>query len=267
METCFIATKSLVGVWAILAAAEWLYNVELFSEDGLLSWKILKLRSGVLCRFGELDFLSSATAVKCVLLTRIVAAGCMLIVPTFIVDAVCLLIIVVSSLYMSYRTCFGGDGSDQMGLIVSVGALLMALGLALTDQRISNAGVLLIGGQATLSYFVAGTSKLVSPIWRGGDALMGVMSTQTYGHLLAVKIAGQRPLLCSFVCWLVIITEMLFPLALVAPVQILIVCLAGFGIFHLSNAYFMGLNAFVWPFVATYPSVVVLNDAIRNLLH
>jgi hypothetical protein len=53
---------------------------------------------------------------------------------------------------------------------------------------------------------------------------------------------------------------------LFAPPALVIAALLCFAAFHLSNAYFMGLNAFVWPFLATYPSVMVMNSLVRDWL-
>ena len=61
-------------------------------------------------------------------------------------------------------------------------------------------------------------------------------------------------------------TETLFPLILFAPPALAMAILLGFAAFHFSNAYFMGLNAFVWPFLATYPSVMVRNSLVRDWL-
>jgi hypothetical protein len=124
--------------------------------------------------------------------------------------------------------------------------------------------VLAIAGQATLAYFVAGAAKLISPVWRQGLALPRVMRTRTFGHPLAARFAQSRPGLCRGLCLMIIVTEMMFPLVLILPWNIAVACLACYAVFHFCNAYFMGLNAFVWPFLATYPSVMLVNGVIRG---
>lgn len=57
---------------------------------------------------------------------------------------------------------------------------------------------------------------------------------------------------------------MLFPLVFVLPWNVAIASLACYAMFHFCNAYFMGLNAFVWSFLASYPSVILMNSTIRN---
>jgi hypothetical protein len=209
----------------------------------------------------------SAQFTTFVLSTRLVMSVALIATHTSVYDILYLGVIIFSCIYMNYRTCFGGDGSDQMGFIVCVGTLLMVLGNQVDDFQLGFAGVLLIGGQAVISYFIAGASKLVSPVWRRVGAILGVMKTETYGHNLAVRLVDGREMLQAIICWTVIITEIAFPLVLVVPRDFMIVGFVSFAVFHLSNAFFMGLNAFVWPFVATYPSVALLNTVIRGQFH
>ena len=89
-------------------------------------------------------------------------------------DLPCSIIILLSCFYISRRTWFGGDGSDQMGMVIAAGTAIMSAGITFNDTDLALSGVLAIGGQATLAYFVAGAAKLVSPVWRDGSALMGV---------------------------------------------------------------------------------------------
>ena len=48
--------------------------------------------------------------------------------------------------------------------------------------------------------------------------------------------------------------ELLLPLTLLSPGLLLAALLLAAG-FHLSNAMFLGLNRFVWVWIATYPSL------------
>jgi hypothetical protein len=169
--------------------------------------------------------------------------------------------IVVTSWLLMVRAGFGGDGSDQMGLLVSIGTLILTLGLILDEPTVRFA--LLNGGQLTLSYFVSGFSKLLSPTWRKGAALVGVMSTHSYGHPIAAKISAGSVHFSAIFCWMVILGEALFPVSLFFSKGLLAVVLSLFLVFHLSNAFFMGLNGFVWSFTAAFPSVFYLSDSLR----
>jgi hypothetical protein len=92
-------------------------------------------------------------------------------------------------------------------------------------RTVSLSGILLIGGQLALSYFIARFSKLLSPIWRKGMAVVGVMATHTYGHSLAARAYRRSAIVGFTVCWLVIVADGLFPLALFAPLHVLVLAL------------------------------------------
>jgi hypothetical protein len=264
---CLQITRWLLAAWAFVSAAEWLRALGLFHKEGLLSWEVLRLRPGTLNYSSMANVIFSTRSVALVLTARLLASVALIVTHTSGYDILYVGAILCSCVYLNYRTCFGGDGSDQMGFIVCVGTLLMLLGNQTNDAKLGFAGVLLIGGQSVISYFVAGASKLVSPVWRQGGAILGVMRTETYGHTLAVRIIDGREVLQSSICWTVIIAEIAFPLVLVVPSELLIVAFVGFALFHFSNAFFMGLNAFVWPFIATYPSVALLNGMVRDQLY
>jgi len=261
---CLILTKTLLAAWTLLSAAEWFANLPLFRSDGLLTWNILRLRPRLVIPASIRHYVHAESAVIAVLVCRIVAGLLLLIPYPNPADLPCSLLILLSCFYMSRRTWFGGDGSDQMGMVIAAGVAIISAGLVLDDMNVTASGVLAISGQAVLAYFVAGAAKVVSPIWRDGKALPGVMKTRTYGHSFAADFAAERPAFCKFVCWLTIGTEMLFPLVLLAPPGLAIASLCCFALFHFSNAYFMGLNAFVWPFLATYPAVMLANSAVGN---
>jgi hypothetical protein len=264
---CLAVTKVLLAAWSLLSAAEWLANLHLFRPDGLLSWKILGLRPSLIGPSPLREHLYSESFIVSVLLARILA-GLVLLLPypnhSGPGDLAASLIILLSCFYMSRRSRFGGDGSDQMGMVIAIGLAIMSAGFAVNDKNLAWCGVFAIAGQATLAYFVAGAAKLVSPVWREGGALLGVMQTQSYGDSFAARFARGRPGFCTFVCWLTIVTEMLFPLVFIIPPGLAIASLACFAAFHFSNAWFMGLNAFVWPFLATYPSVMLVNTFVRE---
>jgi hypothetical protein len=266
IASCLVITKILLAAWSLLSSAEWFSNLHLFRPAGLLSWNILRLRPALISSPAIRPYIHSQTVVISVLLCRIVAAFALLTPYSSPMDFPCSVMILLSCFYMSRRTWLGGDGSDQMGMVIAVGVVIMSAGMVLNDNNLALCGVLAIAGQATLAYFAAGAAKLASPVWRNGSALMGVMKTQSYGHLSAAYFGEQHPRFCSFVCWTTILTETLFPLLLFAPPALVAAALLCFAAFHLSNAYFMGLNAFVWPFLATYPSVIVMNSLARDWL-
>ncbi|WSG96431.1 hypothetical protein U8P76_05835 [Rhizobium johnstonii] len=257
-------TTIALGAWAITSALEWYANIRLFTPEGLLSWNIISLRTGPTSVLRRMPALGSPGFVTFVLALRASAGLAIACQPPVIFGFCFALVIFISIVYMGQRACFGGDGSDQMGMVVTLGVIVLLGGRLSNDADIIQAGIVLIAGQSVLAYFIAGASKAVSPIWRGGEAVVGVMRTQTYGHPLASRLVETNPALAKAVCMSVIIFELLFPLVLFVPLPLALVGLAGFFVFHCINAYFMGLNAFVLPFVATYPSVLLCNELLSR---
>jgi hypothetical protein len=266
VDSSLRVTRLLVGVWCLLSTLELIANFDMFKPDGLLSWRILSLRSGLIFRSGWLQSLFWERSMPFVLGIRIAAAIGLLLTPNAAWACAALAAIVLTSWFLTMRCWLGGDGADEIGQIVSIGALLMAAGLASGQLGLSFAGTLLVAGQLTISYFFAGLSKLLSAEWRDGRALVGVMGTHSYGHALAARAVSRSPMLPAAACWLVILCETLFPVALVAPHSMLVPILTAFLLFHVSHAYFMGLNTFAWAFASAYPSFVVLNGLTTRAL-
>lgn len=264
IAACLLATKPLLALWVLLSSVEWLYNLHLLGEDGLLSFQVLRLRRSLLRSPALQAAVYSVPAVRAVLFARIAAAVVLLLPPAGRWDLPASLMILLSCAYLARRTRFGGDGSDQMGMVVALGVTLMSAGLASADKALAWCGVLAIAGQAAIAYPAAGIAKWVSPVWRSGVALPRVMNTQSYGHAGAARLAHTAPLLSRALCWLIILSESLFPLVLLLPARAALASLACFALFHLCNAYFMGLNAFVWSFLATYPALLAANAVIRQ---
>ena len=259
-------TQVLVSIWCLVSTLEWARNIDLFRESGLLSWRILSLRPGLILRSERAQALFWDRSIVFVLGLRIVAAAVLLATTNAIAACIALIAIVATSWFLTVRTWLGEDGADQMGQIVAIGALVVGVGVASHQSALSFAGTLLIGGHLFIAYFFSGYSKLKSAEWRRGQALVGVMGTHSYGHPLGAHIASGSPTFSLCFCWLVIVGETLFPLILFAPHAVAVAVLGAFFLFHVANAWFMGLNTFIWPFAAAYPSVVVLNDLVTQAL-
>ncbi len=260
------ATRILIAIWCLLSTLEWVSNLQLFREDGLLSWRILSIRSGFIFRASWAQRLFRERSTAWVLSIRLAAAIGLMVTPDAPLECIALLVIITTSCFVTTRTWLGSDGADEIGQIASIGALLIATGLAFNQLLLAFAGTLLIGGQLTIAYFFAGFSKLLSSEWRHGRALVGVMGTHSYGHALAARAFSRSKTFSVCSCWLVILCETLFPLAMVAPHHVFLLMLAAFLMFHFSHAYFMGLNTFVWAFASAYPSVILLNSLTTQAL-
>jgi len=170
-----------------------------------------------------------------------------------------------TTFYLRWRHPFGGeDGGDQMlSIMCTTFALCLPLGFG---NGVLEVGLLFMGAQAILAYTTSGIAKLVSAQWRSGTAIRGILSTRTYGmRSLATIVQSWRPLAYAL-CWGTILFETAFVVAPILPRQALLVLLAVAATFHVVVAIAMGLNGFVWSFVATYPAIFYVNHVVTEFL-
>ncbi|GAA3673062.1 hypothetical protein GCM10023081_09280 [Arthrobacter ginkgonis] len=231
-----------------------------FSETGIFSSGALAAPAKdqrMLAGFGP--FLRPAIAVQVLAAATLAAAG-----PFSPWGKISLAWLLGAFLLLRWRRRIAGDGAEQMSAIILLSAFLAVIPTE-SPLRMA-AAVLFIAAQAVLSYTTAGVAKLISPLWRQGQALPLILSTRSHGHPLAARVLGSSRGLAAAACWTVIVFEIGFgPLALGS--QGTLVAVLGIGLaFHLGCAVFMGLNTFLWSFPATYPCVAAGCLMARDLL-
>ncbi|HEY6033401.1 MAG TPA: hypothetical protein VIV58_04055, partial [Kofleriaceae bacterium] len=72
---------------------------------------------------------------------------------------------------------------------------------------------------------------------------------------LGYRLVETAPRLRRPIGIAMVITEAAFPLALLGPWWLVLAFFAWGVVFHVANAVLMGLNSFLWAFVATYPAI------------
>jgi hypothetical protein len=236
--------------------------------------KIKEFRKGGLC--GPLIHLDSklgrgklGTSLQCpgftavVLVLRLLAATDVLIEDFFWsggISITSLWILVLSGAWITWRRRVGGDGGEQMMNIVLIAS---TIGLTFSSMpSVGGAAGTFIALQSCLAYFAAGMAKLLSSIWRSGDAIRGIVNTHTHGSHRLFALLTRHPRLSVGLNWGLIGAETAFPLVLIVPKEFCVLVLTLGFLFHLSNAVVMGLNNFVWAFLATYPCIYVLRDVV-----
>ena len=90
------------------------------------------------------------------------------------------------------------------------------------------------------------------------------MNLRSLGAPWAADRLVERPRLRVVLSWAVILGEVCFPLAVLLPARGVVAVLAVGLAFHLVVAVCMGLNTFVWAFVATYPAVLFAWNALHR---
>lgn len=146
-------------------------------------------------------------------------------------------------------------GSDSMFFQVQLGLFVASLGFL--NPVLVRIGLGWIAAQSVLSYFLAGLAKLKNAGWRNGAALRNLLSSDgPYVLLSGARGLAKSRTLCVLLGWGVVLFELAFAFVLVLPVEGKWVFL-GLGLtFHLVNAVVLGLNRFVWAWMATYPALL-----------
>jgi len=157
------------------------------------------------------------------------------------------------------------SASDQLLIIVLYGVTIYSFNIS---PLLNEASIYFITILSFTAYLTAGYHKLVSPVWHKGKAVNLVMATDTYGHVPFYHFLKKYNWISISLCWGTIAIDFFMPLfALVFPEAAIIFMIGGF-LFHIANAYFMGLNSFLFVFVSTYPCIyhvsVMNNSFIFN---
>lgn len=182
----------------------------------------------------------------------------LLLLVGFATPLVCVALL-ITALFMLQR--FQGPyngGSDRMSLLIL--CCLCVVHVMPSHQWKEYAfGYLAL--QLLLSYFIAGWVKVVNPDWRNGQALRDVFLFSAYPVSEEVRTWSNKPSLLKAMSWLVMLFELLFPLALVTQTTLIVGLIIG-ACFHLANACLFGLNRFLWIWLAGYPSLIWLQSRI-----
>jgi hypothetical protein len=254
------ATKVLASIGVLISSLELLARPDLLADSSLLSWPVVRLRHRWTShgRMGRAaDSLLAYPGLRWLFGARALAAAALIVVPAPIpvpgpVHVLLLCIVVASMAIQPLRTPFGGEGSDQVSLIVFTTLLLVSLRPTATAMQL---GLWFIALQGCLAYFVSGIYKVTGPMWRDGTGLIGVLGTRTFGNPTLATWLGAHARTTRWLSRGMSLSETLFPLVLLAPSSWLPFFLIGGVAFHLTCAVVMGLNCFVWAFVATYPAI------------
>ncbi len=239
-----------------------------FETTGVYSWRILQMgfRAPSAPAVSRLiGGLSTPLALRAFLSLRLLSIVGLFAVPLgSVAFSTSLAVLVATQLLFTVRRQLGDDGSDQMNSIILL-AMLLTVGPH-SDAFILQLGIWFIALQACLSYTTAGIAKLISPTWRSGEAAYRIFNTGTYGMQPVAALMQDRRWLKMAACWSVIGMETLFPLVLVLPAPWIWIFLGWGVLFHVLCAIIMGLNSFVWAFVATYPAIVFASLSAQEFI-
>lgn len=265
MEWVADAAASLAAVAVVIDCLEVLANRREYAPGGIYNHEVLRTSHawmlegapaavlGTLFRYPNYLGLVAVQLLAAVLLLSHVHPA---LAPALIT------LVLLCRLLSHLRNQFGLDGSDQM-LVVVFGGL--AVFHAVPEPVAKAAALAFIALQSLLSYLTAGYAKLVSPVWRSGAAIGGILNTTSYGSAFFSRILLGNRLLSWLVCWSVLVFECALPLLVLFGMKSALVFVGVAAAFHLSVAVMMGLNSFLWAFSATYPCLLFLAAKLQSL--
>lgn len=259
IEFVYACMKYFVLIGISISTIELLYNWRNFQDNRLYSWKVIATRHAYSEK--SLKYRLAHQLLKYpnfigVIILRL-AVILLLVIPGIwgFSQAPLFLVLVLTSLLINYRSPFGQDGSDQMSAIVSIVLLLYHINPE--NTTVAQAGLWFIALQSLLSYFTAGFFKAKGEKWTTRpNAVYLIFNTATYGSKPIAGYLQNRQMAITFLTWSTVAVEVTFPLVLITGYPGMIVFL-GWGLaFHLMNALVMGLNSFLWAFLATYGAII-----------
>ncbi|MEU6621738.1 hypothetical protein ABZ926_13325 [Streptomyces litmocidini] len=227
-------------------------------ESAILQWPLVrqKLSAGPAWLTRALDATSGVKRDEYMEAARLAAAVTLLVAGRDSrARTVALAGLTATSALRHRRYGFQSDGSEQLLFQIQLASATARLGGK--NTRIADACLWYISLQSTLAYAVAGHSKLAGAHWRSGEALPGILRTETYGSGTAFRWAIRHPRTARLASYATTAGECLFPLVFfvndgkAAPLFLLPA-----GAFHLTNSGVMGLGRFFWAFSASYPALL-----------
>jgi hypothetical protein len=251
------AVELLLAIGAAISSLELLHVRDALRDNGLLSWRIHRLsrplvaqlihKLGVEMLFRYpgilvlicLRFVSSLAVILCVVMGR----------PTIAP----LVTVIIVTLAFTLRSPEGNDGSDQMS---SIALLATTLSEAAGTNFGRFAGLAFIAAQASLAYGTSGFLKITEKGWRNGTFVMDLLKTSSFGHRWLLHLLENRESLATPVGYAIAFGDCAMSCAVFLPPRECIALLC-FGVFfHIGIAIVLGLNTFLWSFVATYPAIL-----------
>lgn len=261
------STQRVAALAIVIATLEQLLHSRVVRDGGLMSWSTGQVARRWTSHVRTLPVLDRILADRpFLLLLSIRGALAFLLIFCAVpltLGAVGWAAVLVVSLLSFLRTPYGADGADQMLIVIA--ATLTVANLDRGSGSLAVVAGQFLTLQVLLAYASSGVAKVLSPLWRKGNAVSSILLTRTYGHQRLGQWLGSRPLRGRVVSWSTIVFECGFPLAAIIDERVLAVWLLCGLFFHVGIAASMGLNTFLFAFVACYPTVWYFAPRITSL--
>jgi hypothetical protein len=262
----FWLVERLASIGVAVSSLELLRYSRPLRPEGIMSWEVARLRHRLFVTPRLENFLNgifSYGPTLGLIALRLLAAIVLLTGAAHGSFAALLAaLIALSGIAFSLRCPFGLDGADQLYTLIFSGLALARIVEGEMAQRIFLGW---LAAHVAIAYLTSGVAKLFSKSWRSGTAIPGVFGTIMYGLPALGRWLKPRDRLCQFIAGSIILGEIALPFCLVTPLPVAFGLLACGVCFHLLAALTMGLNSFLWAFVATYPALLYAGSVLTRL--
>jgi hypothetical protein len=258
----FKKSDTLAQLGFIVSAVEDLLESPLAKKSQYYPWKITRTLYPRFLRTQTIEPIFSQTAGRAIACTRLVSSFVIVANSSshIHVTQVARVLQAGTQLYQTLRSAgLGQDGADQ-ALIVEQAAQL-AYAFSKEGSKLEKSATYFLGAQAILSYFVSGYVKLISPVWRSGEAMVGITRTASYGGRGVDQLMAEYPKVRKIAAWSVIVSEIMAPAVPFFPRPARISWQTSMVTMHILIAALMGLNRFMWAFSSFHP---ILDEAMSQ---
>ncbi|MEU9126242.1 hypothetical protein AB0C96_41665 [Streptomyces sp. NPDC048506] len=254
LETALRLSGALVAASSLFISVEYavLARAGFFAASGMLDWEALSTSRRWTSSGRLAAVLRSVFAHKPFTALLMLQAACSLAIGlgvflgAFVLAGIGCLGWYIIGVLCAVRHPFGRDGADEMVLLLTVG---LTVAFLVPSRSAKVIAVLFVCAQLTLSYVVAGLSKLRSRAWMREGVLGGILSTEAYGRMPRVGRWIRSHRRFDLAAGLVVVAlEVAYPAVLVLPLSYASLWLLAMLGFHFATAVVMGLNTFFFVF-------------------
>ena len=160
--------------------------------------------------------------------------------------------LVVTNTLFTVRNPVANDGGDQLGQLILIACTLAEI---FQSPVAFSACLIFLAAQSALAYATSGWLKAPHRGWWNGQFLLKIMSTSFAGDRSLWLFLTAHRRLARVAGAVVVVADCALGFAALLPPPVCLLVLGLGVLLHLGIARVMGLNTFVWTFVATYPSV------------
>lgn len=246
----FNLIRILLSIAFILQSLEYLLIRNTFSDIGIWKYKDIKNDFEIFPKFVQktLDLLLNYKVFILIVFFRLLASCFYLFESSLLISI--LLLIINLLIALRWRGTFNG-GSDYMAIIILTSLIIFSLS---PNADFGKAAIYYLSFHLASSYFYAGLVKIRNREWRSGIALKEFMSLTIFKENIDLNKLFSNLSFNKMLSYFIILWELLFPLAFLDK-NIAIVMLTIGILFHLFNAYIIGINRFFYIWLAAYPVV------------